>query len=381
MDIWHMTNGDAAVLLGMYRDRVFSGVMPCRFFGSSERGRPENTGRVQVAWDGLNFDVKRIEVYVPDVLSMDYLVARPALRDKHADLLSFTAALVAVSHERRHLDHYLIDIGIDHNIFVFSEYAAQSGNPSYYDQNYFSWFTDADAQYYGIRDAYKWIGDVFGKDSAVSDRKYVSIADEMILRYQSKRFDDLRPYNKDGTRGPRQDFVPAPASGDYGSVRELSKAYSKACRQLLHTRMEYDYNEGFARGDGFASFLCGEDGKLVNKAHYEVFQKTRDGLRQNLMVSCTNYALRKENAFARQMEKDGMTPETPVRDGLQSKFGVDFGFNRPFMSIPILQSIKMKAKEAVHDARNRDIDRRFGTILSSDDQASPGQRGPEEPEE
>ena len=72
MDIWHMTNGDAAVLLGMYRDRVFSGVMPCRLFGSSERGRPENTGRVQVAWDGLNFDVKRIEVYVPDVLSMDY---------------------------------------------------------------------------------------------------------------------------------------------------------------------------------------------------------------------------------------------------------------------------------------------------------------------
>ncbi len=378
MNIWGLTNTQAAGLLRSYEHLLFSSNVSCNLLASSEYGVRENTGHTRVGWNGIDFDVTCVNVYVPDAFSMKYLKSHPERCNENANILSFVSSLVAIAHERQHLKHYEVDIGADYDMFVFSDYAAQSGNPSYYLQNYFSWFTEADAQYRGLYEAYKWIGMTFDKDSPVSDKKYPSVADELILKYQVNRFDDLRSYNEDGTRGLRQDFVPVPKSGNYESVQELFKAYDTACRRLLHTRMEYDYGEGLAHGDEFAIFLYGPDDKSFRKQYYEVFAKSSDGFRQNLMAACTNYILRRESYLAQEARARGEVAHTPIRDRIMEHFGVDLGANQPFRTRPVLESVKDKAKEAIHNARNRDIDRRFGNILDNTSREDRGPPGPKD---
>ena len=270
------------------------GGLPCVMLSEatsdeSIRGRfPESAdlltceGNTRVEWGGRQFDVKRVILMAPKEFDSAYLDAYPNVGDQLANIDDFVSMVVVMFHEYQHVKHYLVDINEKHDMGKFLEYASQQGNNRYYIQNYFLWSTDAECQYRGLFDAYRWFEGICGDE-----------AEGLILRYQSRRFGALRESQDDGISADQNDFIPAPEEGDYQNINDLFEAYERRCRELVHSHKTYDCVAGRDSGDVAGMFFWGwnpdvypeHKDEFRRKNLCDMFNKEHDGMRQAKMIA------------------------------------------------------------------------------------------------
>lgn len=224
-------------------------------------------------------------------------------RDESVDAYDFVGTLVAMLHEREHIDQLTMEYKKDDplcRVMAVDALATQL-NPYYDGKNYFKSSMEIGAQYSAVSRTYQVLRNIEGVTPEA--------AEEYILYYQQRRQESLF-----------KDFVPRPNNDDgkYKSVDDLFDKFKTAFVDGVHRRWKYNVSDISRVPDDAAGRLRSNFGMMTK------FTAEPDGFEQEKMLASLYFE------HMAQQFKDGDKIRDIVLGNLRDELGLDLSIKSTF---------------------------------------------------
>lgn len=247
-------------------------------------------------------EIARLNIAMPDCFPDEKLNTWPGC-DEPVDAYDFVGTLVAMFHEREHIDQLTMEYKKDDplcRVMAIDALATQL-NPYYDGKNYFKSPMEIGAQYSAVSRTYQVLRNIEGVTPEA--------AEEYILYYQQRRQESLS-----------KDFVPRPNNdnGKYKSVDDLFDKFKTAFVDGVHRRWKYSISDVSHVPDDAACRLRLNFGMMTK------FVAEPDGFEQEKMLASLYFE------HMAQRFKDGDKIRDIVLGNLRDELGLDLSIKFTF---------------------------------------------------